>query len=108
MKERRGVQQIHRRLQQFVGVYFPLTNISPRGISPFFSDVDKAQIEAEIAKVRLTSGDKFADAIDEMLERVKRVADFLQKSVTEALDLFGVDSWRRWTPQPDRKPTGAF
>jgi len=95
-------------LKQFAGFTSTLANISPRGITPFLTDADKAQLQAEIAQVLLTPGDKFAGAVDQMLERVKPLADFLQTSVTEASNLFGKGLMAAFDAATDSDASRAF
>jgi hypothetical protein len=76
-------------LERFVTFSGTLAGISPRGVQPFLTAADNERLQREIETVLGARGAGFTTAVDDMLERIQPVADFLTQSVTEASNLFG-------------------
>jgi hypothetical protein len=76
-------------IQRLVSFSGSLAGISPRGITPFVTEADRARLEAELQSVLEARGNAFTTAVDDMLERIQPIADFLSQSVQQASELFG-------------------
>jgi|GEM_PF-6214411 len=75
------------KMAQFAG---SLGAISPRGVQPFLTAADNARLEAELRKVfESPTTEAFGTAVEDMIERIKPLSEFLAKAVSDASNIFG-------------------
>ena len=77
-------------VSQFAGFTGGLAGISPRGIGQFLTASDLQSVQNRIGDIlQITDGKQFTTAVQQMIERLKPVSDFLARSVQESSDIFG-------------------
>lgn len=75
-------------MQKLIQLTGSLATATPRGVTQFFTETDITRLQGELEQVFSVPGETFAESVDEMIQNLQPLTDYLNQSIQESVQLF--------------------